>query len=301
MLKRIKLYLVPGLPSRSCNMIEQGLKNHPNVELVEDPYEGDFILLHNSRYQSGITKFNPDMLVYMDFSDKGDVKPPKAAAVFRRTSSDGSPFHPITFAVMDEFIQDRNFRPEIDLGCYLRKHPWHLRRDDVVATLKKYNWGIGNGTLDPVKTMLRPVNNAGRGEFNKEYFKTLYNTRLNVTCTPAPYSLGDWRTWECLVTGATVFMDELTFRFMRNPLQPNIHYISYDPSCKKGLDMLVAKLDYYINYENGTGEMGRDFVLKYHRSVNRIDDILSLISPEHVLVKEDEWWRGTQEPVFDTF
>jgi len=294
MLKRIKLYLVPGLPSRSCNMIEQGLKNHPNVELVENPYEGEFILLHNSRYQSGITKFNPDMLVYIDFSDKGNIKPPKAAVVFRRTSSDGSPFHPITFAVMDEFIFDRNFRPRIDLGCYLRKHPWHLRRDDVVDRLKKTKWFEW-------KTMLRPVNNAGRGEFNKEYLQTLYDTKLIVTCSPSPYSEGDWRMWESLVSGNTVFMDDLNFRFMRNPLQPNLHYMSYDPSCKKGLDMLIAKLDHYLNDTNGTGEAGRDFVLKHHRSVNRIDDILSLISPEHVSVKEDEWWRGEREPIFETF
>ena len=285
MLKRIKLFLVPGLPSRSCNMIEQGLKNHPNVELVDQPYEGEFILLHNSRYVPGKTKFNPDQLVYIDFSDKGDVKPPKAAATFRRTSPQGTYFYPITFAVMDEFIRDRNFMPEIDLGCYLRKHPWHLRRDDVVAMLKKHKW-------KNAKTMIRPVNNAGRGEFNKEYFDTLYNTRLNVTCSPAPYSLGDWRTWECLVSGATVFMDVFTIPILEHPLIRDVHYISYNPGTKKGLDGLISTIEYYLNYENGTDDIGRDFVLKHHRSINRIDDILSLISPDHVHYKEDIWWRS---------
>lgn len=276
MLKHINLYLVPGLPSRSCKMIEQGLKNHTSVELVSRPEESDFIILHNSRYTPGMKNIPADKLVYVDFSDKGEMKPPKAVATFRRTSPQGSPFYPITFAVMDEFIRPRNFRPLIGLGCYLRKHPWHLRRDDVVDALKKHKW------VD-VSVILRPVNNAGRGEFNKEYFKTLYDTALNVTCTPAPYSLGDWRTWECLVSGATVFMDMLTMPFLQHPVIPNIHYISYDPGSKKGINELIEKLEYYLNYENGTSEIGRGFVLKHHRSVNRIDNILSVISPEHVM------------------
>lgn len=277
MLKHIKLHMIPGVPSRSVSMIEQGLKNHPNVDLVDHPEDAEFSLLTWNRYKPGMkTKTIPaDNLVYIDFSDKGELQPPKAVATFRRCSPQGTPFYPITFAVMDQFIRPKNVNPIIDLGCYLRKHPWHLRRDDVIDVLKKTKW-------KDFTMIIRPVNNAGRGEFNKEYFDTLYNTRINVTCTPYPYSLGDWRTWECLVSGATVFMDTLTIPFLQHPVIPNLHYISYDPGSKKGLDEFIEKLEFHMNYNTGPGDLGRDFVLKHHRSMNRVDNILSIISPEHV-------------------
>jgi len=78
-------------------------------------------------------------------------------------------------------------------------------------------------------------------------------------------------------------MDVFTIPILEHPLIRDVHYISYNPGTKKGLDGLISTIEYYLNYENGTDDIGRDFVLKHHRSVNRIDNILSIISPEHVM------------------
>ena len=81
-------------------------------------------------------------------------------------------------------------------------------------------------------------------------------------------------TWEALSSGALVMVDKMLTPIV-NPLIDKEHIIFYD---KNNLDDLKQKIIFYLNNDNlreKIAKNGNDFVLKYHKTSDRIDEILS--------------------------
>lgn len=289
----IKIYYVPSRKvTREYLLIKQGLVNNPRVELVKSVAESDFVFLFYTtlkHYPLHSKVFPPNKTVFIDYHDKHfmifDVD---CKAYFKRSwveevnhgqystkrARKWPPhFHPISFAIMDEFITDEQPERDITLSCTIRPHARHVNRPRVLSFIK--------GMKIPGKTQIGEFNSGNMKRFNdpdmKEYFNLLKRSRIVVTCNPSRWE-GDFRTWETFASGALVFIDRMYIP-MKHPLVDGKHCIFYDTSGEGLLKMekmilhLIAKPELAVHI----AREGHDFAMRYHRASNRIDEILEQI------------------------
>lgn len=272
--------------------------NNPRVELVDSVEKSDFVFQfyhteRGSRKSPGYN-FPPEKTVLIDYHDRPkwfSLSDNGYLAYFKRSWTEmvyvknysikipcPKPFkvHPIMFAIMDEFILEEELERDILLSCTLRptrKQGKHLNRERVVALLKDMKI--------QGKTQIDPYTAGSQRKFNdsrmKKYFRLLKRSRMVVTCNPGRWD-GDHRTWEALASGALVFVDKMYFP-LAHPLIDGKHCIFYEPS-DMGLMELRKRILYYIQ-NPGEAEViakrGHEFAMKYHRTSNRIDEILEVI------------------------
>jgi len=296
----IKIYYVPTLGdgTREYRLIRQGLVNNPRVELVNNKEESDFIFQfyylskHKEYFPHDLL---PEKTVVIDYHDKSHwLSHVPCFAYFKRSWVEmvkeenyvtkkiilrDAHLYPITMAIMDEFIINENIERDTVLSCTLRKH---IHR-------KKYK----HQNRIRVLNLLENMNIQGRkhiGEFNagtmsrfnapdmRNYFRLLKRSRIVVTCNPDKWE-GDHRTWEAFANGALVFIDRM-WTPLTHPLVDGKHCIFYDLS-DTGLQELRAVILYYLK-NTAEAEViareGHEFTMKYHRSSNRIDEILDIIT-----------------------
>lgn len=286
----IKIYYVPSRKiTREYLLIKQGLENNPRVELVDSESKAHFVFLfytvlkHHPHFNKA---FPPSKTVFIDYHDQPDlVFPVKCLAYFKRSwvkplthaikqfLPRPSNFYPLTFAIMDEFIIEERLERDIVLSCTIRPHVRHPNRPTVLDFIKKM--GIQG------KTQIGELNSGNMNRFNepdmREYFRLLRRSRIVVTCNPTKWE-GDHRTWEAFANGALVFVDRM-FTPLTHPLVNGKHCIFYEVS-HSGLEELRRKISYFLE-ETGHAEdialSGHKFTMKYHRSSNRIDEILEKI------------------------
>jgi len=101
----------------------------------------------------------------------------------------------------------------------------------------------------------------------------MFDSKIIVTCNPKEWE-GDYRTWKALSCGALVMVNNMLTPII-NPLIDKEHIIFYD---KNNLDNLKQKIIFYLKDDNlreKIAKNGNDFVLKYHKTSDRIDEILS--------------------------
>jgi len=290
----IRVYYVPGYSiTREYRMIQQGLENNPRVELVKTAKESDFVFqfYYRSKHKEHYKEtFSPDKTVFIDYHDFPEwVSSIKCKAYFKRSwvvpairgygvikepIKRPPNFYPLTFAIMDEFITADNPKRDIWLTCPLRAKNRHHNRLRVLETIDRMRI--------KGKTQIGEFNRGTMRAFNgsdmKEYFKMLKRSRIIVTCNPNPWE-GDHRTWEAFASGALVFIDRM-FTPMVHPLIDGKHCIFYDVS-GPGFELLKEKIRYYIDNPSDAAmiaKAGYDFTMKYHRTTNRIDEILERIT-----------------------
>jgi spore maturation protein CgeB len=114
----------------------------------------------------------------------------------------------------------------------------------------------------------------GRSAINEKYKQCLYNSKIVLHANPDRWE-GDARTWEAISSGALVFVDRM-HQPIPHPLVDGEHVIFYDLSAE-GLEQLERKIIFYLENDEERariGQQGRDFVLRYHRSVNRINEMI---------------------------
>lgn len=290
----IKIYYVPSRKvSREYMLVGQGLDNNPRVELVNSEEESDFVFLchtslkHDSRLGHA---FSPEKTVFIDYHDKSymvfDVG---CLAYFKRswvemvrernyTTKRVVPrpphFHPLSMAIMDEFIVDEDMERDVAVSCTIRPHARHPNRPRVLGFMKRMNI--------PGHKHIGELNEGTMDRFNdtdmREYFKLLRRSKIVVTCNPSRWE-GDHRTWEAFASGALVFVDEM-YTPMIHPLVGGKHCIFYDLS-DSGLSRLEHRILYFLenpDQAEAVARAGRDFTMKYHRTSNRIDEILEVIT-----------------------
>ena len=295
----IKIYYVPCYKdgTRGYRLIKQGLVNNPRIELVDNIGESDFVFQcyyiarHRAHYPQDLP---PEKTVVIDYHDRSHFKcPVKCFAYFKRSWVDRveSPdrkyatkkviprpphYHPLTMAIMDEFIINEDVERDLVLSCPLRrdKKGWHLNRIRVLELLEKMNI--------QGKAQIGEFNAGHMRRFNepdmRDYFSLLKRSRIVVTCNPNRWE-GDHRTWEAFASGALVFVDKI-YTPMVHPLIDGKHCIFYEMS-DSGLLKLEERIEYYLEHDELAYDIargGHEFTMKYHRASNRIDEILDVIT-----------------------
>lgn len=293
----IKIYYVPAHKegTREYRLIGQGLVSNPRVELIDNEKDSDFIFQfyylakHREYYSQDLP---PEKTVLIDYHDRPHFHCPigcfayfKRSWVERVDDPEGKyvskkiiprPFHyhPLTMAIMDEFIISEDTERDIALSCTLRRKSRHFNRIRVLDLL---------GKMDiQGKTQIEEFNAGHMRRFNepdmREYFRLLKRSRIIVTCNPNKWE-GDHRTWEAFANGALVFIDKI-YTPMVHPLIDGKHCIFYEMS-DLGLEELQKKILYFLEETDHAAEIakvGHEFTMKYHRASNRIDEILDVIT-----------------------
>ena len=292
----IKIYYVPAYRggTREFKLIKQGLVSNPRVELVNNIEESDFVFQfyyiarHREHYPHDLP---PEKTVVIDYHDRQYFHcPVECIAYFKRSwvvrveSPDGKyatkkviphlpHYHPLTFAIMDQFIISEDIERDIVLSCTLRRKSRHFNRIKVLELLEKMDI--------QGKTQIGGFNAGHMRRFNepdmREYFRLLKRSRIVVTCNPNKWE-GDHRTWEAFANGTLVFIDKI-YSPMVHPLIDGKHCIFYEMS-PSGLEELRARILYYLKHveeADTIARVGHEFTMKYHRASNRIDEILDVI------------------------
>ena len=296
----IKIYYVPtiGDGTREHRLIKQGLVNNPRVELVDNREDSDFIFqfYYLSKHKQHFPQdLPPEKTVLIDYCDKSrwlshvpcfvyfkrswPVMVKNENYVSRILIPRASHLHPITMAIMDEFIIKEEMERDVVLSCTLRRHRHrkkyaHNNRVRVLDLL---------GRMDiQGKTYIGEFNAGTMQRFNapdmRDYFRLLRRSKIVVTCNPDKWE-GDHRTWEAFANGALVFVDRMWTPLV-HPLIDGKHCIFYDPS-DEGLEELQKRILYFLQETDHAEEIaraGHEFTMKYHRASNRIDEILDVIT-----------------------
>lgn len=289
----IKIFFTPThRMGRDHLLIRQGIINNPRTELVDNEKESDFVFQFYSvakRSHHVHKDYPPKKTVYLDYHDshswvwKLDCKAyfkrswVKMARhgeyVTKRLVPRPDNCHPISFAIMDEFIIDENIERDLALSCTLRRLSRHHNRIKVLELLEHMNIQ-GN-------VQIGPVSKGQRWDFNdsemRKYFRLLKRSRIIITCNPDKWE-GDYRTWEAFASGALVFIDRM-FTPMTHPLVDGKHCIFYDVS-EPGFKLLKEKINHYLDNPLEAeiiAKTGHDFAMKYHRASSRIDEILEIV------------------------
>jgi len=290
----MKIYFVPISPNNQKHRIsiipQQGLKNL-DVDICENPEEADFILMTATSNMQEI--FNPKKLIFVDlWDDKTYFSNIKCLCYFKRSWANSIQktwksawatthyyekipisfpdyFYPTSFAIMDQFLNDRKFYKEIDVGCFFRKN-------------EKGNRGIITKMVDNIENwkkhtgLVSPDGKEGRGNYNQIYFDYLKKSKIVVTCQPSNHD-GDSRTWEAFSSGALVAVDKIIAP-IDYPLKDREHAIIYDTT-PEGFQYLHDSIHYFLDNPKKLEEVARngyEYTMKYHRSANRIDSMLKI-------------------------
>ena len=296
----VKIYYVPcyGDGTREYKLIKQGLVNNPRVELVDNKEESDFIFQfyylskHSQHFPHDLP---PEKTVLIDYHDKSHwLSHVPCFVYFKRSWVEmvrqenyvtkqiiprAPHLHPITMAIMDEFIIKEEMDRDLVLSCTLRRHRHR----------KKYAHNNRVRVLDLLHSMniqgrkhIEEFNQGTMDRFNapdmRDYFKLLRRSKIVVTCNPDKWE-GDHRTWEAFASGALIFVDRM-WTPMVHPLIDGEHCIFYDLS-DEGLKILQERILYYLDRTDKAERIaraGHEFTMKYHRGLNRIDEILDVIT-----------------------
>lgn len=289
----IKVYYVPSSwTPREYLLIKQGLENNPRVELVDSGDKSDFVFLSFAalgRKAQTFSGFPPEKTIFIDYVDRPNrVFSGSCLAYFKRSWVEmvnkgnyttkrfvrrPANFYPLMLAIMDEFTINEKIERDIVLSCTIRPTGGHRNRSRVLEIVRNMNI--------QGKKQIGSFNQGTHRRFNapdmREYFRLLRRSRIVVTCNPSKWE-GDYRTWEAFANGALVFVDRI-YTPITHPLVDGEHCIIYDAS-NLGLKKLKHRILYFL--ENPTqaeviAKAGHDFTMKYHRSSNRIDEILEVI------------------------
>lgn len=169
--------------------------------------------------------------------------------------------------VVHENLSKRN-RPLVStLRCDPNSEPTRCRIlswcKELVASKRQ------RGGFNLRGVVLGGVNNGNRKSLNSQYFQTMREARIVVTCNPS-YWVGDFRFMEAMMSGALVFVDEMHTP-MPHPLINGTHVIIFDPHDR---DTFLVLLRHYMENPEEARVIARAgylHVLKYHRAVSCVD------------------------------
>jgi hypothetical protein len=294
----VDVFYVPSQkPGRSFNLVLEGLEEHPDVSIVDDPGAADLVFYHHQAWDHRLS-FDQEKLVFVDFADDPLITYPiEGLAYFKRSwpyppvdprlDPPGDPavfemlppmrpssHHPTGYAVMRDFIVEQQYARDIDLGCFLRENM--IKRRVVLHLLRQALGASG------FKVHLGPISDAGRSTFDSSYLTALRRSKIVVTVGPDLWE-GDSRTWEALANGALVIQEEL-----QTPLpQPLVdgEHIAYfsardlhrDTMAQQEFLSTVASYLTHLDEAARIGAAGREHVLSHHRPVHRVDEMLRTV------------------------
>ena len=297
------------------NEILNGLKCHKDVNLVNNLEEADYIIynscdknfdnfmkIHKHKFRNfdyNCKKYqeylkykdykNSKKEIILDWTDYPKYKLCATTELFKNVylyfkrmcvyRKKNKSFHfinyerpiiPLPFAIRQDTINYINslkkpFKRTFDISCLFDgKHRGYRR--EIVNFLRNtdLNYKIHVGTIKRSKKFYHKVNCA--------YVNQLLKSKIIVTSNPKNHE-GDYRLYEALASGALVFCDQMLTP-INHPFIHKKHLIFYKMKNLKKL------LKYYLEHEEERetiAKEGKEFALKYHTFVYRVEEIVSNI------------------------
>ena len=283
MIKKIYINKNCALAGANKNIIYDGLILNSNVLITDNIDICDYIfILSNDDIKTIDKNILKKKYIVIDYSDNSrNISKIDCYKYFKRSVVNqntkmiiNNNTIPISFCLRNETLNFKNlfnYKRNIDISIFFNTYnanDHNFYRNKIAKFIKNnfsdYNIHVG---------IIGKNDKIGRTTIQKEYFSKTFESKIIVTCNPKDWE-GDYRTWEALSSGALVMVDRMLTPII-NPLIDNEHIIYYD---RDNLDSLKQKLFFYLkdnNLREKIAKNGNDFVLKYHKTSNRIDEILS--------------------------
>lgn len=276
------------------HIIKDGVLSNPRTELTNSGENADYIFLDfrhiNQRSGYNINNLNKDWLhktVIIDYSDDANISMLESPFYFKRSIVDkGSTLEfkkykrnviPISYCVRNECLNFK-IKPiekrDYDISVFFRTpdkmNKSGMNNRAIVAkyvqdNFNNYNIWVGVAGVD---------GEAGRmSQGNDSYYNTMLNSKIVVNCNPDMWE-GDYRLFEALSCGSAVFSDPMITPVI-NPLINEKDLVYYDT-----LELLGDRIIYYLNNMDELQKIassGYNKAMKYHKSSDRIDEILNII------------------------
>ena len=292
---KIKIFLKRGdMMGEKKNVIYDGLVSNPRVEIVKTIRECDYIILtfRDFNWYRSLPRKYPRKLIVVDFRDQAHkVFNVKCFAYFKRSIVKknlrnsklsfvkyGKPILPITYSIRQECLTmhifknlDR-YKRDIDISIFF---PPAIKKNVGRCSVARF---IKNNFPNNTKHVgiVGKHKKKGRNSIQNPYFNKMFHSKIVVTCNPSKWE-GDYRTWEAIASGALVFVDRMLTPVI-NPLIDGKHIIFYN---KFNLEELKKKILYYLENEEERlkiAKEGYNYCSEYHKSSDRIDEILSVLT-----------------------
>lgn len=269
-----------------------------SLNLLDDLRECDLI------FRSGDLFFNhPEIdsyltekdlwkkVLYYDFKDKSaidDYRLEICGAYFKRSWLKGlkrkplpeteKPIVPLDYCVLDEYLSVAEPQQKDKNVVYLirpdKKHA--IRRYCVYIVLNAAKFP--NSVIGSITTHAEPGRQAifapPENNLFIEYLKMLKRAKIVFTAFPDRWD-GDSRTWEAFASGGLVFMDTTGIP-SPHPIEDRKHCIVFNALSQESLFKSLELARYYLDNESerqSIAQAGKEYVLKYHRPINRIDQM----------------------------
>jgi len=312
----VKVYNFPKQSNQGRSgrrVIDQGLEDHPNIQLVDSVEEAEFVVWHTCGWDKEMIPppepghSNPhnmpfvpsEKLIMIDTSDhpmpdvltgrRGRVALfkrswPKKADEGRRVTGFydfGNNFlnvYPTGYGIVKDYLPFEQFNTnrDIDVICSLRRFDGPTSpRELTMAWMREYQ------SRSKIKGKIRvgSISSGSREVVDNSYQKTLNRAKIIVTANPMKWE-GDSRLYEALASGALVFVDAI-YTPLENPLIHDEHVVFFDTSnTDEAKRKLFERLDFYLRNEARRQQVAwRGYVhaMRHYRAVNRMDDVFTKV------------------------
>ena len=311
--------------SNEVRLTHAGLLAHPQVRLVDDPANSDFLIFCQNhlgdqcplhmRFRQLKDRYKYKT-IFLDYDDNPngvyDADDFHWRLYFKRScvrrdqmlvvKYGGLDVIPTAYCVVDEMVDpvpSFDGSRAIDISCLFDdqvENRWvyekgRLRLLSFAKELRaKYGYSMQIGTVSETGSI-------GRSAINERYKQCLYSSKVILHANPDPWE-GDSRTWEALSSGALVFLDRMV-QPIEHPLVDGEHAVFYDLS-HEGLLTLEEKIAFYLDHDEEReriGRQGREHVLAHHRPINRTNVIIERLEVQEADIREAFMTRtGLPEP-----
>ena len=297
--------------SNEMRLTYEGLSAHPQVVLVDRPEFADYLIFcqnHLVDHCPFHTQFRPikdlykERAILLDFDDDPgmifDADDFRWRLYFKRSRVDrangkimsygGFKVLPIAYGVVNDMCEppegysgDRT----VDVACLFDDEvcelPWFkLSRGRLLRFARRLASDPG---IEMQLGTVSPCGSVGRSGIDASYKYCLYNSKIVLHANPDFWE-GDARLWEALAAGALVFVDRMLAP-MQNSLIDGKHLIFYDLT-DEGMAALEGKIRYFLGHpeeRQRIGMQGRAFVLQHHRSIDRVNQVISELESSALL------------------
>jgi len=241
-------------------------------------------------------------VLYYDFKDECTIDHHRlemCGAYYKRSWLQGierkpipktpKPILPLDYCVLDEYlaVKEPSHKDKNVVYLVLPNKQYAVRRYCVYLVLKAAKFSnsiIGSVTMQG-RTGRRAIFAPPENNGFIEYLKMLKRAKILFTAFPDLWD-GDSRTWETFSSGSLVFMDT-TWIPSPHPIENRKHCVIYNALSQESLFKAVELARYYLENEaerQYIARTGKDYVLKYHRPVNRVTQMLKwFFDPDKVL------------------
>jgi len=268
--------------------------------IIEKCIDSDYIFCGKRGYHE--TMFDKlhlwDKVIWYDFEDNTEYDTEivnKCLGYFKRSTYNinmkqialnvnNKRIYELDYCVLDEYIEYNKIK-KYDVACMFGEaNRLCKRRHNLkTAVVKKgfKNSFIGATCVDSdYGSVARNSIRYQRGDDNcfTKYLEILNSSRIILTAFPTRQT-GDSRIWEALASKSVVFSDKIMI-YHEHMLIDAEHYFVYNSLDQSNIEEMLLKVTDILNDRKTVERVSNDsfeFVMAYHRPINRIITIFKLI------------------------